>query len=184
MKSGLIGFSLLFIFIIFLFWRGSNVDPSASAVGSILKQNAAFQNNYNAQKNGITISADSDLDHLAQITQDYASQLKTIDTSICPSDFRDAFADYTSKVANLGDALSQHPHVTTDGEAALSVLVIAAIAKQGGDEGLNEAGQVVADESNTDTAFVRECEQREAEVKEAAERVDSIATKYGVKIQN
>jgi len=190
-----IPYFIVFSFLLFCAWEidffglkthtfGFVAESKPNAISSVLKQNAVFQNNYNTEKNGIKITSDSDIDHLAQITQDYASQLKTIDASGCPSDFCDAFADYTNKVANLAGTLSQHPHVTTDGEAALSVLVIAAIAQQGGEEGLNQAGQVVADENNTDTAYVRECEQRERQVKEAAESVDAIATKYGVKIQN
>ena len=56
----------------------------ANSISSVLKQNAVIQNNYNTEKNEIKITSDSDIDNLAQITKDYASQLTAIDTSGCP----------------------------------------------------------------------------------------------------
>jgi hypothetical protein len=187
-SSGLLGriavlvIGLLICFVVLNFIKSSG--SPGDAIISVLKQNAVLQNNYNTDKNRIKITSESDIDILAERTKAYASGLNAINTSGCPSDFRDAFSDYANKVANFADTLSQHPHVTTDGESALAVLVIAAIGEQGGDEGLNQAGEAVADENNTDTAYVQECVQRGNEVKEAAVKVDSIATKYGVRIQN
>ena len=172
-----IGFLIGTMAVHFGFFSNSKLN----AISSVLKQNATLQNHYNNERHGINITTGSDIDHLAQITQDYASQLKTINVSGCPPDFRNAFVGYINKVANLADALSQQPHVTTDGEAVLIVLAIAAIAQQGGEKGLIQAGQDLADKNNTVTAYVQQCEQCNREVVAAAGRVDSIAIKYGVR---
>jgi hypothetical protein len=66
---------------------------------------------------------DEVLDALATLIGDYVAEARGMSLAGCPSDFRDAYYRYLSGWAAGGDLIRSHPHIPTDDEAKLQILL-------------------------------------------------------------
>jgi hypothetical protein len=158
---------------------GASSYTDSGSITAALHEDAQLSHDYYARRANLKAEGDAPddfCDKNAQLIRELVTNMRNIDTSHCPSDFREAYLKHIQCWSDLADAYAAHPHITSDGEGVFGELLIAAVGGNAGDE-----LDYMSDIAQEDNSYLNNLKERINAISGSWDVVQNVAAQYGVK---